>query len=176
MCDEGPLFLIFLLHGDLMLPLSSVNEAIELVTSCEIYQLINYWQWIAVFRACFFEVRVVDTHSVLSISFLNQHYIYYPLRVCNFSNKSGVQQFLCFLAISFCLSYVNFLFFWITSFIIELIFRLCEAIRGSTSTISMAFQAKLSECWERTLLMSSLTLDLSFNPTLTTFSPNIYNV
>ena len=71
MCDERSLFFILLLHWDLMVSLSSVNEAIELVTGCGVYQLVNYRQWVAIFRACFVEIRIVDTHPVFSISFLD---------------------------------------------------------------------------------------------------------
>ena len=60
MRDEGSLFLILLLHWDLVVPLSSINEAIELVTGCGVYQLINCRQWIAIFRAFLVKVRIVD--------------------------------------------------------------------------------------------------------------------
>ena len=69
MRDEGSLFFILLFHWDLVVPLNSINEAIELVTNCGVYQLINYWQQIAIFRAYLVEVRIVDTHPVFFISF-----------------------------------------------------------------------------------------------------------
>ena len=74
-------------YGDLMVPLSSVNEAIKPVIDCGVYQLINYRQWIVVFRARFIEVRIVDTHPVLPICFLNQHYIGHPFWVCDLSDE-----------------------------------------------------------------------------------------
>ena len=43
MCNEGRLFFIFLPHWDLVVPLSGVNETIKPMTSCGVYQLINYW-------------------------------------------------------------------------------------------------------------------------------------
>ena len=42
MCDEESLFCVLFLHLDLVVSLSSINEAIELVTSCGVYQLIYY--------------------------------------------------------------------------------------------------------------------------------------
>ena len=71
MRDEGSLFFILLFYWDLVVPLSSINEVIELVTGCGVYRLINCRQWIAIFRVHLVEVRIVDTHPVFPIYFLN---------------------------------------------------------------------------------------------------------
>ena len=55
MCNERHFFFIFLLHWDLVVPLSGVNEAIKPMTTCGVYQLINYRQRIIVFRASFID-------------------------------------------------------------------------------------------------------------------------
>ena len=75
MCDERSFFFIFLLHRDLMVPLSSVNEAVKLVTSCGVYQLVNCWQWVTVFGTCFVEICVVYINSHFPVLLRYRHHI-----------------------------------------------------------------------------------------------------
>ena len=111
MCDEGGLFFIFFLHWDLVVSLSSINEAIILVTSCGVYQLVNYRQWIAVFRACLVEVCIVDTYLVFPVCFFTSTTLATHSGCVTSQINLTFSSFFVFSAISFYLSYTNFLFF-----------------------------------------------------------------
>ena len=83
-------------RGVFVVPEKGIHETQQGVPSRGVYQLINLWQRIAVFRVSLVQIREVHTHSPCPVGLLHQNHIGDLFRLLTFSNESCIQQLMYF--------------------------------------------------------------------------------
>ena len=85
-CDERGIFLVILVHADLVVAEESIHKTEEFMVGCSIYDEVDSRQRETIFWACSVDVSEVVVESPLVVHFFDQYNIGQPLRVFHFSD------------------------------------------------------------------------------------------
>ena len=91
--DKSCFFLILPSHTNLMEARICVEEGEQIATRGGVDDLVDTWKWVRVLGARLVEVGVVDAHAELTTSLRDDNGVCKPLRVLDFSDESGVEEF-----------------------------------------------------------------------------------
>ena len=69
--DEGSMLLIENMHQDMVVPRIGIHETQQRMSRGRVYQLVDPWQWEAIFWTCFIQISEVHVGPPLAIQFLD---------------------------------------------------------------------------------------------------------
>ena len=122
--NKSSFLFILLGHTDLIVSGESVHEGHQWKTQSGVHQQVNARERIAVFRASFIQIGIVNTNSPLSIGFFDKYNIHEPFGVFDFAYESDLKEFSNFLLDGLSLVLRKTSFFCITGWQAGLTFSL----------------------------------------------------
>ena len=92
-CEERGLFLVVLVHADMIVAGEGIHETEEFMAGCGVYDEVYSRQRETVLWTCFVDVSEVDTESPLSIFFFDEYDVGQPLRILYLPDRSYLEEF-----------------------------------------------------------------------------------